>query len=277
MGALPNKYTRLFLPFGLLGLCLFYPVIFILQTSFSSNGHFTLKNFSSIFSSGPNLIMFRNTALVALVVVFTTLVVGYILAVLIRGSSPLIKLLLVTALVYPFFTSVLVKSFSFIVILGPTGPISKLLKAVGLGHFHLLYTWSAVVVGMAYSLLPYMALTLYASIREVDNQVLLAARNLGASKIRTLFQVLLPMTRGGVVGGSLLVFVLSFGYFVTPSLLGGPSNTMVAMAVASEALTSLNFAIASALAIGIVIVVAVMFVAYMRLVGIEALIRGTSL
>lgn len=269
-----KRHLRLILPLVLLGVSLLYPLLDILETSVSNHGHVSLANFRAIFSSIPNLIMFRNTALVALVVVFATLVLGYALAILIHFSSVVVKLLLLAALVYPFFTSVLVKSFSFIVILGPTGPIIRIAKDLGLGNIHLLYTWFGVVIGMTYSLLPYMALTLYASVREVDEQVLLAARNLGASRVRTFFSVLLPMTQGGIIGGCLLVFVLSFGYYITPALLGGPSNSMVAMAVASQALTALNFGVASALAIGIVAVVGIMFTLYMRLVGIDALIQG---
>lgn len=272
-----NKNGRLVLPFGLLGLSLLFPIAYIVQTSLDFSGHFGFGNYRAIFTNGANFVMFRNTILVALVVVSTTLVSGYCIAILLRLASPVMKLLLTAALIYPFFTSVLVKSFSFIVILGPTGPVTQISKAMGFGKVSLLYTWIAVIIGMSYSLLPYMTLTLYASVSGVEEQVLLAARNMGAGKLRTLFTVLIPMTRGGIIGGSLLVFVLSFGYYVTPALLGGPRDTMVAMAVADEALTALNFGAASALAIGIVAVVGVIFVIYMRLVGIDALIRGNRL
>lgn len=271
-----QKYQRLVFPLFLLGLSLLYPMVYIVQTSLSEHGKLSLVSYREVFASSQNLRMFANTAMIAAVVVTITLVFGYILAILLAHGSRGTKVLLSAALVYPFFTSVLVKSFAFIVILGPTGPLIKLARLLGLGHVSLLYSWTAVVIGMSYSLLPYMALTLYTSIRSVDNQVLLAARNLGAGKIRTFFSVLVPMTRSGIIGGSLLVFVLSFGYYVTPALLGGPSNTMVAMAVATQALTALNFAVASALAIGIVAVVAIMFSLYMKLAGVDALVRGSQ-
>ncbi len=129
---------------------------------------------------------------------------------------------------------------------------------------------------MTYALLPYMVLTLYSVMRGIDRGLLRAARNLGASGGRAFRHVFLPLSLPGVVGGSLLVFVLAVGYFITPRLLGGARDQMIAMVIEQQVELGMNWSFASALAILLLILTALGFVLYDRAVGLKSLFESRA-
>ena len=214
---------------------------------------------------------FRTATLVTL----CTLLVGYPLSYLLTRVGPRATRFLMIAVVLPFFTSAMVRTYAWIVILGRRGLVNESLQAAGLlsAPLSLLYNPSAVLLGMTYVMLPYMVLTLYSVMRGVDRTLLRAAQNLGAGSLETFRRVVLPLSLPGVMGGSLLVFLLSLGFFITPALMGGPADVLLAMLVEREIELTMNWAFASAMAVVLLLVTLAGFVVYYRLFGFAKMLE----
>jgi putative spermidine/putrescine transport system permease protein len=215
---------------------------------------------------------FRTAGLVTL----CTLVVGYPLSYLLSRVGPRAARLIMIAVILPFFTSVMVRTYAWIVILGRRGLVNESLKALGVlsDPLSLLYNPSAVLLGMTYVMLPYMVLTLYSVMRGIDRTLLRAAQNLGAGSLETFRRVILPLTLPGVMSGSLLVFLLSLGFFITPALMGGPADVLLAMLVEREIELTMNWGFASAMAIVLLGITLAGFVVYYRLVGFGKMLEA---
>jgi spermidine/putrescine transport system permease protein len=132
--------------------------------------------------------------------------------------------LLLLGFILPLWTSSLLRSYAWITILRPTGVINSILNSIGIPSLEILNSGSAVLIGMAYSYLPYMVLILYASLEKLDKRLLEASADLGANPIQTFWKVTVPQTMPGIAAGSLLVFISGLGDFVDPELLGGASS-----------------------------------------------------
>lgn len=247
------------------------PLGFIVDLSTGNGGG--AAAYRTLVSSGPLRAILINTLWVSLAVVGITLLFGYTISLLLRLGRTWTRRLLAVGILLPFFTSVLIKSFALILVLDPNGPVQKVARFFGLGGTHFLYNWVAVVVGISYSLLPYMTLTLTSAVSSVDEKLILAARSLGARRRTILFRIFLPLTRDGIIGGCILTFVLSVGYYITPALLGGPSDSMLATVVGTDALTNLDFGAASAVSVGILVVITLLFVLYLRLFGVTRFVE----
>ena len=215
---------------------------------------------------------FRTAALATL----CTLVVGYPLSYLLTRVGPRMARLLMIAVVLPFFTSVMVRTYAWIVILGRRGLVNEYLQAAGVlsAPLGLLYNPSAVLLGITYVMLPYMVLTLYSVIRGIDRTLLRAAQNLGAGSLETFQRVVLPLSLPGVMSGSLLVFLLSLGFFITPALMGGPADVLLAMLVEREIELTMNWAFASAMAVILLVITLAGFVVYYRLFGFAKMLEA---
>jgi len=133
-----------------------------------------------------------------------------------------------------------------------------------------------VLIGMTYALLPYMVLTLFSVMRGIDRNLLQAAYNLGAGDWQVFRRVFLPLSLPGVVGGALLVFILALGYFITPRLMGGDADQMVAMVIENQVENALNWSFAAAMAVVLLIVTLLGFVLYNRLVGLRTLFESKT-
>jgi ABC-type spermidine/putrescine transport system permease subunit I len=143
----------------------------------------------------------------------------------------------VLSIVLPYFTSIIVRTFSWMVLLGEHGLVNNLLLAIGLTNapLPLMYDRLGVLVGMSYVLLPYMVLTLYAAMRAIDPLLLRASASLGASGFYTFWRVYFPLSLPGVLSGALIVYILSIGFFITPALMGGQHDIMIAMLIVLSA------------------------------------------
>jgi spermidine/putrescine transport system permease protein len=166
--------------------------------------------------------------------------------------------LLLMGFVLPLWTSSLLRSYAWITILRPTGVVNSLLTSLGLPPLDLLNREPAVLIGMSYSLLPYMVLILYASLEKLDKRLLEAAADLGASPSQTFWKVTVPQTLPGIAAGSLLVLITSLGDFVNPELLGGASSMTVARLVYNQFLgATQNWGFGSALSMILILVVSI--------------------
>jgi putative spermidine/putrescine transport system permease protein len=195
-----------------------------------------------------------HTIVVAVITTLVCLLLGYPYAYAMHHASRRLAPVLTIALLLPFWSSVLVRAYAWLVLLRDTGVINSLLLWTGLiaKPLPLVRTTTAVVIGMAHILLPFMVLPIYAAMRRIDPTLLPAAATLGASPARAMWKVFVPLTLPGVYAGCLLVAILSLGFFVVPAMLGGPRSLMFAEVIVGKVYDELEFGVGSALAIVLV-------------------------
>ena len=216
------------------------PLVLVLLVSFGERGDagqvvysWTLKNYARFFGKvGDRYLyiqIFIRSLGIALLNTSLCLLVGYPLAYFIARQAPKRRNVLLLLVMIPFWTNFLVRTYAWMVILRDTGIINNLFLGLGLigQPLPLLYNQGAVVVGLFYGYLPFMVLPLYATIEKIDLSLVEAAQDLGANALRTFLRVVLPLTKPGIVAGSIIVFIPSIGAYVTPDLMGGAKVTMV--------------------------------------------------
>jgi spermidine/putrescine transport system permease protein len=164
----------------------------------------------------------------------------------------------------PFWTNFLVRNFAWRVILGTDGPLSQVTEAVGIGETRLLFTQTAVVLGLVYGYLPFMVLPLYASIERIDGRLLEASRDLYATGAQSFRHVLLPLSMPGVIAGSILVFIPSLGAYVTPEILGGAKTTLLGGYIVTQFLTARNWPFGASLSFVLMAVMLTATIVYFR-------------
>lgn len=198
-----------------------------------------------------------NSLFLAFSTTIITLILGFPVAYWIAQIIPKRwQNLLLLAFVLPLWTSSLLRSYAWITILRPTGLLNSLLSSFGLPTLDILNSNSAVLIGMSYSLLPYMVLILYASLEKLDKRLLEAAADLGANPIQTFWKVTVPQVSPGIIAGSLLVFITGLGDFIDPELLGGASSMTAARLVYNQFLgASQNWGFGSALSMTLILMV----------------------
>lgn len=246
-----------------LGLLLLMPTLVILELSLVPGirpgdvvNPSSLANYLQIFQPvylqvvGRSLFFAVATTLICLALGFP---VAYWIAVL---APKRWRNLLLLGFVLPLWTSSLLRSYAWITILRPTGVLNTMLTSVGLPPLELLNTSSAVLIGMSYSLLPYMVLILYASLEKLDMRLLEAAADLGANPVQVFWKVTVPQTLPGIAAGSLLVFITGLGDFVDPELLGGASSMTAARLIYNQFLgATQNWGFGSALSMLLILAV----------------------
>ena len=191
------------------------------------------QSFRQVLTSRAVLQAIGTTNWISLVVTVTVLLLGYPIAYYLANRSGLRFTLVIFCIVVPYFTSIIVRTYSWMVLLGRNGLINDALIRIGLIRtpITLLYNEPAIVIGMTYVLLPYMVLTLYAAMKSIDTN-LLTPRGIGLGTGRMIFfRIYLPLSLHGVISGALIVFILSIGFFITPALMGGPPDVMIAMLI----------------------------------------------
>ena len=230
----------------------------------------------SVATSRPMLIATVATIWISLLVTGISLLLGYPLAYYLANRGGPRFTLVVFCVIVPYFTSVIVRTYSWMVLLGRNGIVNQALAHLGVidGPLPLLYNKFAIVVGMAYVLLPYMVLTLYAAMKAIDPMLLRAARALGAGGAYVFRRVYLPLSLHGVISGALIVFILSIGFFITPSLMGGPSDVMVAMLIERSVEITLDWQTATVMSLFLLAVTLLLYAVYYRVTDIRRLVGG---
>jgi putative spermidine/putrescine transport system permease protein len=211
------------------------------------------------------------TLWISLVVTLICVVLAYPIAFVLAQSRGIGFTLIIIAIVIPYFTSVIVRTYSWMVLLGRNGLVNQVLLALGVVKepLPLMYNQFGIFVGMTYILLPYMVLTLFAVMRSIDGNLLRAARGMGASGWRIFWRVHLPLSLHGVLSGSLIVFILAIGFFITPALMGGPSDVMIAMLIEREVELTLNWPVAAVMSLFLLVVTLGLFALYSRFTNLE--------
>ncbi|HEY7525038.1 MAG TPA: ABC transporter permease [Candidatus Limnocylindrales bacterium] len=269
-GPIVNRWALLALPvvlFLVLGFLL--PLIAIGQRSVtdlpaSADGS-VIANFQRFFAGEANRRVLGNTFWIAGLSTIVCLAIGYPYAYLMHVVRPRIAGLLLIAVLIPFWSSLLVRTYAWQVILRDTGIVNRSLLDLGVidEPVTLLRTTFSVLLGMSQILLPFMVLPVYSVMRRIDPEYTRAAANLGAPPFAAFLRVFLPLSLPGVIAGSLLVFVLALGFYITPALLGSPRDTMISEFIVTTVTTgSLDWGLGSAMALVLMaLTLAVLFVA----------------
>ena len=218
------------------------------------------------------------TLLVSLGVTLLCLLIGYPIAYLIANSPARRSRLLLLLVLVPFWTSLLVRTTAWIVLLQRQGVINGLLVSAGIlsddARLQMIYNMTGTFVAMTHVLLPFMVLPLYSVMRSIPSSHMPAAISLGASPLEAFRRVYLPQTLPGIGAGSLLVFILAIGYYITPALVGGRTGELISSQIAYHVQTSLNWGLAAALSSILLIAVTALYLIYSRVIGIERMRLG---
>ena len=217
--------------------------------------------------------LFWRTLLVSGAITILCLLFGYPIAHLIARAPPRRAALLLVLVLVPFWTSLLVRTTSWIVLLQTQGVINDILVAIGLasddGRLAMIYNMTGTLIAMTHVLLPFMVLPLYSVMRGIPPQHMCAAASLGATPLQAFLRVYWPQSLPGVGAGALLVFILSIGFYITPALVGGSDGQLISNMIAYHMQTSLNWGLAGALGGILLVGVLALYMVYDRLVGVE--------
>lgn len=251
-------------------LALIPALLLILQAFRLPDGSFTLSHFERLMDSRLFHQAFWRTLRVAFFTTLVTVIGGYPLALLILRANPRYSFFVFVCVLFPLMVSVVVRTFGWVVILGPTGIVNKTLIGIGLISSPLQMTQNeiGIVIGETHLLLPYMVLALLAALRRVDPHLEEAALSLGANPVTAFLRVILPMSLPGLLSGVLLVFSLAMTAFATPLVMGGARSPMLSTLVYRFALTTYDWAGAAAVSL-VLAVIAIAFVAVQKIVSLR--------
>lgn len=234
-----------------------------------SRPEFGFDNYAWIFGSETNLAILGRTFFVAAAATVICLVLAYPYALLMVAAGPRVKMLLFILVLMPFWTSVTIRSFAWIILLQENGVVNAALAAVGLPGMQLLRSLPGVLIGLTQVLFPFMVLPIFAVLSGLDPRLLDAAKSLGARPAVAFLRIFVPLSLPGVAAGSLMVFIQALGFYVTPALLGSPSDSMVAQAIYAQVNALLEWGRGGALGavLALVTLVIVAFVPALRGLG----------
>ncbi len=219
---------------AVVGILMVLPILWLLSLSVVElEGGFGWGNYRLFFSEPVYIQMFLNTFWIAFIVTLICLILGYPTAYLLSIlPSPWSGLLMLAVLV-PFWTSGLVRTFAWLIILQRNGVVNKSLVWLGLidRPIPLVHNMTGTIIGMVHIMVPFLILPLYASMKAIDGNLMRAGANLGSSPTHAFFRIFLPLSMPGLVAGTIMVFVMCLGFYITPALLGGGKVKMIAQRI----------------------------------------------
>ena len=273
MTRIPWTNRLLLLPaLAWLGIVFVYPLGRLLWASLFTPT-LSLASYARLLGSSIYLTVFVNTFEISATVTMLALALGYPLAFVLATAGPRVSRLMLAAIIVPLWTSVLVRTYAWMVLLGRRGLVNEGLQSLGLldAPLPLLYNRLGVTIGMVHVLLPFMVLPIYSVMKGIDVDLLKAAQNLGANRRQAFLRVYVPLSLSGLATGSLLVFVSALGFFVTPALLGGRRDMMIAMLIDNQISQLLDWGLGSALAVVLFAITAGLLLVVQRFTRAERL------
>lgn len=227
-----------------------------------------LDNFAWYIGDAVQRSVLLRTFTTGLEVTLICLVLGYPYAYAMVAFGAKVRAALTLLVLVPFWTSLMVRTFAWVILLQDNGPVHSVLKPIGLGDVHLIRTNLGVVIGMSQILLPFMVLPLYAVMAGIDRRLVLASASLGARPLTSFARIWVPLSLPGVGAGSLMVFISSLGFYVTPALLGAPDNALISQQIYVQVNSLLQWGRGAAMGVVLLIltllVLAVLMVALRR-------------
>ncbi len=222
--------------------------------------------------------LFIRTLWISLLVTLLTLIIGYPIAYLISTTPPKISNLLIIMVLLPFWTSLLVRTTSWIVLLQTQGVLNDIMVWLGIiseqGRIQMIFNLRGTLIAMTQILLPFMVLPMYSVMKTIPLYELRASQSLGANPFITFFRIFWPRSIPGIGAGGLLVFVLSVGYYITPALVGGSKGQMISNQIAFHMKSSLNWGLAAAMGSILLVAVLILYYLYDKVVGIDKMKLG---
>lgn len=249
------------------------PTLLVLITSLLQQGdnelvrlELTLNNYFELFDP-IYFKIFCHSFYIAGLCTFICLLLGYPFAYLLARTKSRYKNLLLLFVIIPFWTSSLIRSYAIVAILKTHGILNNILLTLGIikTPLQLLYTDTAAMIGLVYSLLPFMILPLYANIEKLDITLIEAARDLGANKLRVFTKIMLPLTLPGIIAGSILVFLPATSLFFITNLLGGAKTMLLGNLIQNHFMTARNWPLGSAVSVVLTLLMGIMLLLYWRI------------
>jgi putative spermidine/putrescine transport system permease protein len=268
-----NPYWVLVLPLVLFLLVIYlYPIGQVLWISFS-DPELGYQNYERLFTNRGILRMLGNTFRICFITTGISLVLGYLIAYAMAHVTERHRIWILMFVLVPFWVSVLARAFSWVVLLHDNGIINRALMDWGVisEPIHLVRNELGVLIGMVHYMIPYAVLPLYANLRGIDPRLVSAARGLGAGPFESFWRVYLPLSLPGIAGAGLLVFILTLGFFVTPSILGGGKTLMIAEYVSVQILQTVRWGVGSMLAMVLLVLVFLVFAVMSRIVDLRTM------
>lgn len=249
-----------------------------IDNSYQLQRTFQLTQYEQVFTTGPYLAMLGRSAWLAALTTLASLAIALPLAYAIaRLVPPRYRVLLLIALIIPGWVSVLIRTYAWTLVIGESGLLNYLLIHVGLIEkpLQILFTKTAVVMGLVYIYLPYMLVPIYAALERLDPALLEAAENLGAGPVERFVKVTLPLIAPGIVAGSIITFIPAAGEYLVPNLLGGLSGTMYGNLI-TAAFENFNWPLGSALSMTLLASLLITLAVMGRFVDVKRLFSGAS-
>ena len=243
-------------------LLIFLPLLYVFIISFFKSDSYggmietvTLSNYVQLFNMVYLKIFFKSM-FIALVVTFICIVLSYPFVIAITHKDKVMQKVLITLVMIPFFTNSLIRMYGFIVLLRKSGVINQLLINIGIinNPLKLMYNNFGIIVGMVYTLIPFMILPLYGSVSAIDKSILEAANDLGANRIKTFFMIILPQSKSALFNGSLMVFTPALGYFFIVDVLGGGKIMILGNLIKNQFLTARNWPFGASISVFLLVV-----------------------
>ncbi|EPW3767218.1 spermidine/putrescine ABC transporter permease PotB [Vibrio fluvialis] len=257
---------------GWLVLFVLLPNLMIIGTSFLTRDEANLIDLTFTFENYARLLdplyakVMMHSFYMAIVATILCLIIGYPFAYIVAKMPEKWRPIMLFLVIVPFWTNSLIRTYGLKIVLGTQGILNQALMGMGLidSPLRLMYTETAVMIGLVYILLPFMILPLYSAIEKLDGTYIEAARDLGANKLQTLTKVILPLTMPGIIGGCLLVLLPALGMFYIADLLGGAKNLLIGNVIKSQVLNARDWPFGAATSIALTIAMAIMLYAYYR-------------
>ena len=256
-------------------LLIFLPLIYVFFLSFCKNDSyggiiysFTLENYFSIFDITYIKILVKS-CLIALIATFICICISYPFALILREKDEKVRNIMTRFVMIPFLTNSLIRTYGWIVLLRKNGVINSGLMGMGFIKMplNLMYNNFGIIIGMSYTLLPFMILPVSSAVFKIDNSLIEAARDLGAKRMQIFKNVVVPLTISGVFNGSLMVFIPAIGYFFISDILGGGKVMIIGNLIKNQFLTARNWPFGSAISIFLIVVTFGLVRIYQKLGG----------
>ena len=260
----------------LLGVFYLFPLIKLFPESLFVEGHFSLAHYEHFFREPLYGHILLRTIKIAVYVTVFCFLIGYPVAYFLSQikNQRLCNLLMIFVLL-PFFTSILVRSYAWIVLFQTKGIINSILISLGLikKPLSLLYNEFAVLIGMVHIMLPFMVLPIFSVLKNLDRNLLQAAHNLGANAIKAFALITFPLSLPGVGAGVMFTFILSLGFFITPALLGGPKTLMISTLIEQQINRLINWEFAGAISVILLVTTIILVVVFDKVVGLDKIYK----
>ena len=253
-------------------LLIFLPLVYIFVISFFKNDGYggmiytlTLQNYLQLFDF-VYIKIFMQSIFIAVIVTFICILISYPFVLAISHKSKVTQKVLTTLVMIPFLTNSLIRMYGWIVLLRKSGVINSMLLQFNLidNPLQLMYNNFGIIVGMVYTLIPFMILPLYNSVASLDKRLLEAASDLGASKIKTFINIILPQTSSALFNGSLMVFTPALGYFFIVDVLGGGKIMILGNLIRNQFLTARNWPFGAAISVFLLLITGIIIGLYRK-------------